>query len=73
MGEKHSDLMLHSGDQSNFHIISGYGQGLRLVKTKYLKYKNLVCFCDNTFYDDLNLNKKEVFRILTILIDFACK
>ena len=73
MGEKHSDLMLHSGDQSNFHIISGYGQGVRLVKTKYLKYKNLVCFCDNTFYDDLNLNKKEVFRILTILIDFSYK
>ena len=72
-GKKHSDLMLHSGDQSNFHIISGYGQDVRLVKTKYLKYKNLVCFCDNTFYDDLNLNKKEVFRILTILIDFSYK
>ena len=78
-GKKHSDLILHSEDKSEFHIVSGYGEitnGNESEKSevkKYADYKKLICFCDNTFYEDLYLNKKDTFRILKIWLEIAKK
>ena len=70
-GKKHSDLILNSNDKSRHHIISGYEQERHILKKKHTNYKKLICFCDNTFANDLYLNKREVFRTLKFCIKFA--
>lgn len=69
--EKHSDLILNSDDRSTYHIISGYGEDVNLLKKKHINYTKLICFCDNTLFDDFYLDKKEVFVMLKLCLKFA--
>lgn len=72
-GKKHSDLILNSNDLSNYHIISGKTEKVLSQKIIKYNYKKLICLSDNSFYDDLYLNKEEFLKTLNLCIKFAKK
>jgi hypothetical protein len=71
-GKKHSDLLVHSNDQSTFHIITGKTENFRSKNIPF-NYDKLICFVDNTFYNDIYLNQNEAINTLKYYINFALK
>ena len=77
-GQHFSDLYASSGDQSKFHVISGY-PGDHFIERFMNESEKIgmdegpgsITIYDTTFYKDLFISKESVFELINTVLKFA--